>query len=68
LQKIRIAKSTKKSFFFALIGRIAISNTSEQSSAFNHEYGSWAAEPKARTPNVQVQIRQALVANIQKVF
>jgi hypothetical protein len=33
---------------------IAILNTSEQSSAFNHEYGGWASEPKARTPNVQV--------------
>jgi hypothetical protein len=30
--------------------RIAIFNTSEQSSAFNHEYGSWASEPKARQP------------------
>jgi hypothetical protein len=27
----------------------AIFNTSEQSSAFNYEYGSWASEPKART-------------------
>jgi hypothetical protein len=26
-------------------------NTSEQSSAFNHEYGNWASEPKASTPN-----------------
>jgi hypothetical protein len=33
---------------------IAIFNTSEQSSAFNHEYVSWASEPKARTPTVQV--------------
>jgi hypothetical protein len=23
--------------------------TSEESSAFNHEYGSWASEPKAST-------------------
>jgi hypothetical protein len=36
------------------IGIIAIFNTSEQSSAFNHEYGSWASEPKARTPTVQI--------------
>jgi hypothetical protein len=28
--------------------KIATLNTSEQSSAFNHEYGSWASEPKAR--------------------
>jgi hypothetical protein len=33
---------------------IAIFNTSEQSSAFNHEYGSWASEPKARTPTVRI--------------
>jgi hypothetical protein len=33
---------------------IAIFNTSEQSSAFNHEYASWASEPKARTPTVRV--------------
>jgi hypothetical protein len=31
----------------------AIFNTSEQSSAFNHGYGSWASEPKARTPAVR---------------
>jgi hypothetical protein len=36
------------------IGIIAIFNTSEQSSAFNREYGSWASEPKARTPTVRV--------------
>jgi hypothetical protein len=35
------------------IGIIAIFNTSEQSSAFNHEYGSWASEPKARIPTAQ---------------
>jgi hypothetical protein len=34
--------------------QIAIFNTSEQSSAFNHEYESWASEPKARTPMIRV--------------
>jgi hypothetical protein len=33
---------------------IAVFNTSDQSSAFNHEYVSWASEPKARTPTVLV--------------
>jgi hypothetical protein len=33
---------------------IAIFNTSEQSSAFNHEYGSWASELKAGIPTVRV--------------
>jgi hypothetical protein len=32
--------------------KIAIFNTSDQSSAFNRGYGSWASEPKARTPTV----------------
>jgi hypothetical protein len=32
---------------------MAIFNTSEQSGAFNHEYGRWASEPKARTPTVR---------------
>jgi hypothetical protein len=41
-------------FYFLLVIRIAIFNTSEQSSAFNHEYGSCASEPKARTPTVRV--------------
>jgi hypothetical protein len=32
-----------------VVGRtIGIFDTREQSSAFNHEYGSWASEPKAR--------------------
>jgi hypothetical protein len=34
---------------------MAIFNTSEQSSAFNHEDGSWASEPKARNPTVRKQ-------------
>jgi hypothetical protein len=34
--------------------KITIFNTSEQSSAFNHEYGSWASEPKVRTPTLRV--------------
>jgi hypothetical protein len=40
-----------RNFPFVLI---AIFNPSEQSSAFNHEYGSWASEPKASTPTVRV--------------
>jgi hypothetical protein len=44
---------------------IAIFNTSEQSSAFSHEYGSWASEPKVRylktdLKNVQCNIFGAL--------
>jgi hypothetical protein len=33
---------------------LAVFNTSEQSGAFNDEYGNWASEPKARTPTVRV--------------
>jgi ribosomal protein L19E len=36
----------------------AIFNTSEQSSAFNHGYGSWASEPKARTPSRTTWIKK----------
>jgi hypothetical protein len=31
---------------------VVFTNTSEQSSAFSHESGSWASEPKVRTPPV----------------
>jgi hypothetical protein len=46
--------------------KITIFNTSEQSSAFNHEYGSWASEPKARTPTVVINAR--LLMRVESVF
>jgi hypothetical protein len=46
---------------------IVIFNTNEQSSAFNHEYVSWASEPKARTPTVLV-IKWHLLMRVESDF
>jgi hypothetical protein len=50
-------------FLFVIVEYLALlsisvqaKNNYFQSSAFNHEYGSWAAEPKARTPTVRVRV------------
>jgi hypothetical protein len=52
LRKNKTVKS-KLSNLLRMEDIIAIFNTSEQSSGFNHEYENWASEPKARTQNVQ---------------
>jgi hypothetical protein len=60
--------STQSKTFISVQKLIAIFNTSEQSGAFNHEYGSWASEPKARTPTIQENIIKILLLFIINII